>query len=37
MAVVGFAGGLYGQWYTEGEMGQVGAMFGMAVVGAMLL
>ena len=36
IAVVGFSGGLYGQWYTGGEMGQVGAMLCLAVVGAAL-
>jgi hypothetical protein len=37
MAAVGFAGGLYGQWYTDGEIGQVGAFFALACLGVVLL
>jgi hypothetical protein len=33
LAVVGFSGGLYGQLYSGSEVGQVGAMLGMAVAG----
>jgi hypothetical protein len=37
MAVVGFSGGLYGQWYTGGELEQVGAFLGLAALGLVLL
>ncbi|KPI42504.1 uncharacterized protein AB675_9593 [Cyphellophora attinorum] len=33
LAIFGFGGGLYGQWYNDAEMGMVGAMTGLAVLG----
>lgn len=32
-AVIGFAGGMYGQIYSNAEVGQVASMFGLAVAG----
>jgi hypothetical protein len=37
LAIVGFSGGLYGQWYTGGELGEVGALLGLAIVGLLCL
>lgn len=33
LAVLGFGGGVYGQWYCGEDLGQVGAMFGFALLG----
>lgn len=35
-AVVGFSGGLYGQWYSGGDLGQVGGLLCLAIVGLLL-
>lgn len=32
MAIVGFSGGAYGQWFSGGDLGQVAAFLGLAVV-----
>lgn len=33
MAVVGFGGGLYGQWFSNEDINQVAAFLGLAVLG----
>ena len=35
-AIIGFSGGLYGQWYSGVEVGQVAAFLGLALVGLLL-
>jgi hypothetical protein len=37
MTVVGFSGGLYGQVYTGGDVGQVASFLGLALLGSVLL
>lgn len=35
-AIFGFAGGLYGQYYSCGDLSQVGGLLGLAVLGLLL-
>ncbi|KAF2794775.1 hypothetical protein K505DRAFT_416913 [Melanomma pulvis-pyrius CBS 109.77] len=37
IAVIGFSGGLYGQVYTSGDVGQVAGFLGLACLGSILL
>lgn len=35
MTVVGFGGGLYGQWYLGKDLGQVSAFLALATLGSL--